>query len=77
MERFIIQFNPDADGAPNTYWDGTNETSDLNAASLYSSLVSARQAGGPLQAQFTDREVTVKKVTVTIALAPATITVAT
>lgn len=70
MERFIIQFNPDADGSPNTYWDGTGETSDLNAASLYSSLVNARQAGGPLQAQFTDREVTVKKVTVTIALAP-------
>lgn len=68
MERYVVQFNLDADGAPNTYWDGTNETSDLNAASLYSSLVAARQASGPLQAQFTDRDVTVKKVTVTIAL---------
>lgn len=69
MERYIIQFNPDATDSPNTFWDGTNETSDLNNASLYSSLVAARQAGGPLQAQFTDREVTVKKVTVTVTLA--------
>lgn len=68
MERFVVQFDPDADGAANTYWDGTSETSNLNSANLYSSLVAARQAAGPLQAQFTDRDVNVKKVTVTIAL---------
>lgn len=68
MERFVIQFDPDAEGASSTYWNGVTETSDLNAATLYSSLVAARQAGGPLQAQFTDREVNIKKVTVTITL---------
>lgn len=71
MERFIIQFDPDAAGEPNTYWNGTTPVSAISEALLFPSLVVGRQTAGTLQTQFTDREVVVKRVTVTIALAPA------
>ena len=71
MERFIIQFDPDAVGEPNTYWDGSTPATDINSALLFPTLVAGRQNAGTLQTQFTDREVVVKRVTVTIALAPA------
>lgn len=68
MERFIIQFKADANNEPNTYWDGTINSTDLNDASLYLDLVNVRQAAGQLQSQFTDREVTIQKVLVTVSL---------
>lgn len=69
MERFVIQFDPDTVGDPNTFWDGAGASIDINTAALYSSLVAARQTAGGLQSQFTDREARVRKVTVTVALA--------
>lgn len=69
MERYVLVFNYDTESQEDSYWGGDTPTQTLNESLLFPDLVSARQQAGVLQSQFTDCEVTVKKVTTNITIA--------
>lgn len=59
MDGYVIVLEHDEGNQPPAYWTGSATTGDLNEVTFFSDLVSARQAAGTLQTQFTDRSIRV------------------
>lgn len=57
MDGFVIVLEHDEGNSDPAYWASTATTQNLDDVAFFSDIVSARQAAGPLQSQFTDRTV--------------------
>lgn len=59
MDGYVIVLEHDEGNHPPAYWASTATTQDLNDVTFFTDIVTARQAAGPLQSQFTDRSIRV------------------
>lgn len=63
MNGYVIVLEHDEGDQPPAYWASTATTQNLDEVTFFSDVVSARQAPGTLQSQYTDRSIRVVSAT--------------
>lgn len=74
MNGYIVTFIPDDTNAINKYWDGNDQTEDVNEATFYTNIANARIDAGRLQSAFLQDNVEIVEASKTITLNSGTFT---